>query len=275
MKKQKSEKKVIEDFGMEWVHFDQSSISNLDKKKIFDDYFKIFPKKILNKHSIGFDAGCGTGRWSYFVAPLVKKMHCIDPSNSINIAKKNLKKFNNCKFYKQTILKMKLPNNSMDFGFSLGVLHHTIDVKSNLNNCVDKLKKDSPFLLYLYYKFENKPMIYKIFWQISDIFRKVISRLPFALKVIVCNIIAIVIYFPLAKLCMFMKKFNLKISSIPLYYYHDKPFYVMKNDSLDRFGTTLEKRFSQKEIREMMLEAGLKNIKFSKNEPYWVAIGYK
>ena len=38
----------------------------------------------------------------------------------------------------------------------------------------------------------------------------------------------------------------------------------MKNDSLDRFGTTLEKRFSQKEIREMMLEAGLKNIKFSK-----------
>ena len=77
MKKQKSEKKVIEDFGKEWVHFDQSSISNLDKKKIFDDYFKIFPKKILNKHSIGFDAGCGTGRWSYFVAPLVKKMHCM------------------------------------------------------------------------------------------------------------------------------------------------------------------------------------------------------
>ena len=74
---------------------------------------------------------------------------------------------------------------------------------------------------------------------------------------------------------MFMKKFNLKISSIPLYYYHDKPFYVMKNDSLDRFGTTLEKRFSQKEIREMMVKAGLKKIKFSKNEPYWVAIGYK
>ena len=58
---------------------------------------------------------------------------------------------------------MKLANNSMDFGFSLGVLHHTIDVQSNLNNFVDKLKEKSPFLLYLYYKFENKPIIYKIF----------------------------------------------------------------------------------------------------------------
>ena len=28
MKKQKSEKKVIEDFGKEWIYFDQSSISN-------------------------------------------------------------------------------------------------------------------------------------------------------------------------------------------------------------------------------------------------------
>ena len=91
MKKQKSEKKIIEDFGKEWVHFDQTSISNFDKKKFLMIISIIFPKKILNKQSIGFDAGCGTGRWSYFIAPLVKKMHCIDPSNSINIAKKNLK----------------------------------------------------------------------------------------------------------------------------------------------------------------------------------------
>ena len=55
----------------------------------------------------------------------VKKMHCIDPSNSINIAKK-FKKFNGFKFYKQTILKMELSTNSMDFGFSLGVLHHIL-----------------------------------------------------------------------------------------------------------------------------------------------------
>ena len=64
---------------------------------------------------------------------------------------------------------MELSNNSMDFGFSLGVLHHTIDVQSNLNNCVDKLKKIlHSFYIYiinlkinlLYIKFFGKYLIY-------------------------------------------------------------------------------------------------------------------
>ena len=51
--------------------------------------------------------------------------------------------------------------------------------------------------------------------------------------------------------------------------------YILRNDSRDRFGTKLEKRFSQKEIREMMIEADLEKIEFSKKAPYWVSIGYK
>ena len=36
--------------------------------------------------------GCGTGRWAKFVAPKVNKLNCIDPSLSIKVAKKKLKK---------------------------------------------------------------------------------------------------------------------------------------------------------------------------------------
>ncbi len=49
----------------------------------------------------------------------------------------------------------------------------------------------------------------------------------------------------------------------------------MRTDALDRFGTRLEQRFTRKEIREMMIIAGLIDIKFSKNLPYWTAVGYK
>ena len=35
--------------------------------------------------------GCGTGRWAEFVAPKVKKLHCIDPSDAIKVAEKKLK----------------------------------------------------------------------------------------------------------------------------------------------------------------------------------------
>ena len=49
----------------------------------------------------------------------------------------------------------------------------------------------------------------------------------------------------------------------------------MKTDALDRFGTRLEKRYTKDEIFNMMKEAGLRNIIFSENAPYWVAVGEK
>ena len=42
----------------------------------------------------------------------------------------------------------------------------------------------------------------------------------------------------------------------------------MKTDSLDRFGTRLENRFTKKEIHNMMEMSGLQNIKFSNVEPF-------
>ena len=49
----------------------------------------------------------------------------------------------------------------------------------------------------------------------------------------------------------------------------------MKTDSLDRFGTKLEKRFSKIEIEDMLIEAGFTGISFSEHMPKWVCITYK
>ena len=51
--------------------------------------------------------------------------------------------------------------------------------------------------------------------------------------------------------------------------------YIIKTDSLDRFGTRVEKRFSKKEIENLMFNGGLCNISFHNEAPYWIAIGYK
>ena len=44
----------------------------------------------------------------------------------------------------------------------------------------------------------------------------------------------------------------------------------MRTDSR-RFGTKLERRFS-KEIKEMLISNGFKDVKFSKTAPFWVAV---
>ena len=64
--------KVINSFGEEWNKFDQSSLKLKELNKIFYDYFKIFPWGSINKNSVGFDMGCGSGRWAKIVAPKVK-----------------------------------------------------------------------------------------------------------------------------------------------------------------------------------------------------------
>ena len=49
----------------------------------------------------------------------------------------------------------------------------------------------------------------------------------------------------------------------------------MQTDALDRFGTRLEQRFTKKQIKIMMQDAGLTKISFSEENPYWVAVDYR
>lgn len=265
---------VIKSFGEEWNYYNQNELDNLDSA--FKQYFHIFPKNFLNREKIGFDMGCGSGRWARFISPKVKILNCIEPSKeAISVAKNNLKEYKNCKFECACSNTNSLKDKSQDFGYCLGVLHHTPNPQLGLNNCVAKLKKGAPFLIYLYYKFDNRPKWYYLIWILTIIPRKLITNLPFKIKLLVTKLIALTIYFPLAKISKLLKNIGVDVHNIPLSDYKDKSFYFMQTDSFDRFATKIEKRFTKFEISKMMSKAGLYKIKFSKNAPYWVCLGYK
>ena len=270
-----SEKDTIKDFGQEWSQYDQSELSDQERKEIFDKYFSLFPWDSLPKESIGFDLGCGSGRWAMLAAPKVGTLHCIDPSSAIKVAEQNLSYLSNCVFHNESVDSMSLEDNSMDFGYSLGVLHHISNPLEGLNNCVNKLKPGAPFLVYLYYALENRPTWYRAIWYISNFFRRSISKLPFKLRNFISQIIALFIYWPLARFANLMDRLHFNVNSLPLSEYRTKSFYTMLTDALDRFGTKIEHRFTAEEIQEMMMRSGLENISFSKSAPYWCAIGYK
>ncbi len=266
--------KVVRDFGSEWVSYKQGGI-NFELEKVFNKYFSIFPWHKINKDSVGFDLGCGSGRWAKFMSPKVGKLYCIDPSEAINVAKANLADNKNCFFINSSVHDMDISNESMDFGYCLGVLHHITESQEGLNNCISKLKPGAPFLLYLYYSLENRPYWYKILWKVSNLIRLTTSKLPFKVKLYFSKFMAYTVYFPLARLAFICSFFLKDVSNFPLSLYKDKSFYTMQTDALDRFGTRLEKRYSKKETFNMMEKAGLERIIFSDNEPYWCALGYK
>jgi ubiquinone/menaquinone biosynthesis C-methylase UbiE len=268
-------KKTIDSFGDQWSEFDQSYMPSREARKIFNKYFSIFPWKKLPKNAEGFDMGCGTGRWAKFVAPKVSILHCIDPSKSLNVAKVKLKNFKNINFHKASLDNVNLLENSQDFGYSLGVLHHVPDTQAAIKSCARLLKSESPLLLYLYYSFDNRSWLYILIWKFSNTLRKFISIFPSKIKTLITDFIAIIIYYPLARTSKILDKLNVNVGDVPLSFYKDKSFYTMRTDSRDRFGTILENRFSKSEIKKMMENAGLNKIKFSKNNPFWRVVGYK
>ena len=137
------------------------------------------------------------------------------------------------------------------------------------------LKPGAPFLVYLYYAFDNRPAAFRLAWHCSDFLRRGIHRLPPTLKDAVTDVIAATVYFPLAKLSLLGEWLGMDVANIPLSYYRAHSFYTMRTDSRDRFGTPLEQRFKREQIESMMLAAGLQDVRFSEQAPYWCAVGIK
>jgi hypothetical protein len=102
----------------------------------------------------------------------------------------------------------------------------------------------------------------------------VTSKLPHAARFLVSQVLAVTVYFPLARLSLLLEKLGLDISRLPLSQYRHNSLYVMRNDSLDRFGTRLEQRFSKKDIAAMMERCGLERVRFSETS-FWTAVGFK
>jgi ubiquinone/menaquinone biosynthesis C-methylase UbiE len=269
------DRKTVEGFGDEWVRFDQSDLPEQEHKAIFESYFSVFPWHLLPKNAEGFDLGCGSGRWAKLVAPRVGHLHCIDPSVALDVARKNLAQYENCEFHSATVDAIPIENSSMDFGYSLGVLHHIPDTQAGIEACVKKLKPGAPFLVYLYYAFDNRPWWFRAIWRLSDVLRTIVSRFPHGLRYFSSQVLAVLVYLPLAKFSWAAEKAGVNVSNLPLSAYRNLSFYTMRTDALDRFGTRLEQRFSREQIRLMMEKAGLEQVVFSENEPFWCAVGYR
>lgn len=270
--------KVASGFGDEWSAFPQSEdrLTPAERKTLFETYFRIFPWERLPADAVGLDAGCGSGRWSAEVARRVKHLHVLDASaEALGVARRNLAEFRNVTFHLASIDEIPLPSRSLDFAFSLGVLHHVPDTLAALKSIADKLKAGGPFLVYLYYAFDNRPSWYRVLWAPSNVLRAAISRLPHALRYAISQMIAALVYWPLARLSALLERTSIPVRNFPLSYYRDKSFYVMRTDAYDRFCTRLEKRFTRQEIEDMLIRSGFRDVAFSDSEPYWCAVAYK
>ena len=265
---------VIDGFGHEWAAFDYAETETAEA---LDAQFAAYCTPLdLSQFdpatSVAGDFGAGSGRWSSRLAPYFSLVYALEPSDGASqVLRKKFTADPKIVILQETVGANSILAVSLDLAMSLGVLHHIPDTALAIKEVSRSIKPGGVFLCYLYYNLENKPTYYRLIFKGVNIVRRVISSLPQPVKRVSATIIAAVVYWPLAKLSKVLSKLGRNTSNLPLHHYANMPFVMLANDALDRFGTSLEQRFSKAEITEMLRAADfdLTTLKFSDAEPFW------
>ncbi len=265
---------VISHFGGEWKAFNYLDAEQLEEvREQFVAYTNPLPMDFLQRTDLEIaDFGAGSGRWAHFLLASAKKLWLVEPGiESFALLQERFAKESKVVLLNQTVSDNRVPEESLDLAVSLGVLHHIPDTQRGIRDIYLRLKPGGYFLCYLYYAMENKPALYRMVWKASNLFRLIISKLPYIFRRAVCEVIAGLIYFPLARLSKILTKVGRSSKNIPLHHYEDMTYYVMRNDAFDRFGTSLEQRFTKDQIIAMLKSSGfeMSTLVFSPNEPFW------
>jgi SAM-dependent methyltransferase len=268
--------KTIEAFGDEWHRFDQLHLSDQEFEVIYNSYFSVLPKHCINIRSSIADVGAGSGRFAQMNARKCMRLVAFEPSKAVELCRKKLSSFSNATVIKATI--EQIPSefeNNFDLVYCLGVLHHTDSIRCSLEKVCTLVKPAGYILLYIYYNFDNRSHFFKTIWVISNIVRLIVARLPQRVKYVVSDVLAVLVYFPLAKISAFAEALGLDVASIPLSTYRKYSFKTMRTDSLDRFGTRIEHRMSREQLAHELSRLGFVDIKFSEKVPFWTVSAMK
>jgi SAM-dependent methyltransferase len=265
---------LVERFDREWQRF--SAMRKEERAQLFASYFDLIPDETLRQAAVVLDAGCGSGRWAAEVATRASLVLAVDLGQSVEIARKNTPT-DRVAVIQADLREPAVAAGSVDLAYSLGVLHHMEETEQALARIVATLRHGGILLIYLYYALDDRGRVFRAAFRLVDLMRRLISRLPPSFLPPLTAVIALIVYWPLARLSRVLELAGLRSLArrSPLAFYRTLSFRSMWNDSLDRFGTRLEKRFTSDQIVDLLMRAGLNDIRLSAAPPYWRAAGRK
>ena len=125
------DQKTVSSFGEEWQKFHQFNAEELNTAG--NEYFDVVTDKILNQQSLVLDLGCGSGRWSYFIANKAGWIESVDPSDAVLTAAQLLKTIHHARVTQASVDNIPFQDDTFDLLICLGVLHHIPNTQQALN----------------------------------------------------------------------------------------------------------------------------------------------
>ena len=248
--------RTADSFAYEWQRF--GGLRDQWRRNFLDYMQPHAPESFAGQ--LVLDVGTGSGRHAFHAAELGAQVVAVDLGRSIDVARRNLPA--SVLTVQADVEQLPLSPGSFDFVMSIGVLHHLPDPRRALTRLVALARPGGRVHIYLYWVPARA-------WQARvlrgvAVTRVVTVRLPHRLLHILCVPLAA----SLAIACVWPYRVLRRIpaargvaAAFPLKTYADYPFGVLVNDQFDRFSAPLERRFERAEVREMLVAAGLSDIR--------------
>ena len=141
-----------ESIGFQWNRFARTQLDSASGTTRSRDTFVQKTGWSLNdlRGKRVLDAGCGMGRFAEVCADAGAEVHAVDLSTAVEAAFRNLGHRPNIRVYQADIMNLPFPEESFDFIYSIGVLHHTPSTKAAFLNLPALLKSGGAIAIWVY-----------------------------------------------------------------------------------------------------------------------------
>lgn len=287
----------VRSFSFQWTKHRQTQLDAQDRRES-EETFRLStgftPEQLAGK--LVLDVGCGMGRFADVASRWGAEVVGVDLSYAIESAQKNIGARDNVHLAQADVFHLPFREQTFDFIFSIGVLHHTPDCRRAVRSLIPFIKKGGKLAVWLYPKYRlhslcqysperfaarpgELPYVLQAPFQVSPRWMPVVSRtaiwidrltklwndsvraiarqLPVKLLYALCHA-AIPLYHVLKLRPLTPLRLIFKISMHP-----DPEWRVL--DTFDNLSPRYQSRHTFEEVRGWFEECGLKSIELLPN----------
>lgn len=262
---------TAQSFGYEWTHF---AAMRPEWERNFLDYMAPHGPEFFRGKRV-LDGGSGSGRHAYYSAHFGAEVWAVDLGEAVEVTKRNTAKFDSVQVVQADLHQLPFAEESFDFVYSIGVLHHLPDPEAVFRQLLRYLKPGGEAQIYLYWKPEGQPVKRALLSAVTAV-RQVTTRLPHPLLHSLSYPAAAAAFAGFVWPYLVLRQVGLTAwaERLPLKQYADYPFSVCVNDQFDRFSAPIEYRYTRAEVTGWLERAGLEAITVRPNFG-WCATGRK
>jgi SAM-dependent methyltransferase len=267
-------RKTRQSFGYQWTRRKFSHIIPRFRQDFLNYIYPVKEDSLRAK--VCLDAGCGFGRHIYYAACFGARMWGVDFSLAIESAAKNTSGLGDVDLIQADIYRLPFRDNSFDYIYSIGVLHHLPEPEKGFAALVRLLKVKGRISVWLYSK--SRPVVN---FAIEAV-RIVTKRIPHRILYVLCLLISslefgcVILPYRILSRPPFLKNLMQSLPLPRIKLYADYPFDILCADWFDRLSAPIRFYYNEQEIRQWFNQADLRLISISPTGGYgWRALGEK